>query len=511
MDNFGMLGPARDLAVAGARELPWAAAHIADLGHEDPGKDPRFDDEAWRSSPYYRVLARSYLLVEQWINRSCDRIDGSWQHQARARYLANILSAGLSPANYLLTNPVALETAMSTGGRSLRDGARNMVLDLARGGMPLTVTRDPFVVGTQLAATPGAVVYRDEIFELLQYTPAGEEVRSVPLVMVPPQLNRYYVLDLAPGRSLVDYARSFGIQVFMMVWRNPRADLGHGKWGLDDYLAAQRRAAKVVQSITGVQAPHWLGLCAGGTTTALHLARRASAGKPPAASATFLVTMLDNKVPNIVGTFDSPGLRAELSTMADAGQVVPAMSIRGTFAWLRPNDLVFNYLVSGWLLGKDPQPFDVLAWNDDATGVTARFMLDATRMLCDGTEADFAAVDCDSFHVAGYTDHIAPWRAAYAGQSLLGGSKELVVVRSGHIQSFVNPAGSTRYPYWHGAPSDGDPDAWLASASRSGESWWPHWRGWLLERSGQAVAAPKHLGSRKYPPLSPAPGTYAVM
>ena len=510
MDTYGMLGPLRDLAIAGTLELPEAANKAAEIWRDEPIDDARFSGDAWSSSPYFRALARTYLMVEDWIGRSCDRVEGSWQHQARARYLAAILAAGLSPANYLLTNPVALRAAADTGGRSLREGSLNMVRDLARGGMPLTVDRAQFPVGKVLARTPGSVIYRNELFELLQYTPAGSRVRAIPLLMIPPQLNRHYVLDLAEGRSLVEYARSFGMQVFMVVWRNPRADLGHGRWGLDDYLDAEQEAAAVVRRVTGADTLNWLGLCAGGTTLALHLARQAAAKKTPAASATFLVTMVNNAVPNIVGTFDTPGMRAQLSAMADAGQVLPASSLRTAFAWLRPNDLVFNYLVTGWLKGEDPPPFDVLAWNDDATGVTARFTLDSTRMLCDGAGVDFGAVDCDSFHIAGYTDHIVPWRAVYDGMSKFGGSKEVAVVRSGHIQSFVNPAESTRHGYWSGGPSGSDPDEWMASASWTGESWWPRWREWLLERSGQPIPAPKEQGSKKYPPLAPAPGSYAV-
>jgi polyhydroxyalkanoate synthase len=337
--------------------------------------------------------------------------------------------------------------------------------------------------------------------------------------MVPPELNRHYVLDLAPGRSLVEYLVENGIQTFMIVWRNPRAELGHGRWGIDDYLAAQARAAEAVKKITGSDTINWLGLCAGGITTALMLGYLAATGDASAGSATFIVTMLTNRCPNIIGMMDTEQSRNMLRKAAADGQVIPGRNVRTGFAWLRPNDLVFNYLVSGWLLGQDAPSFDVLAWNDDATAVSARFALESTELLVDamarqepitvlGTPVDLAKVDCDSFHVAGYTDHITPWRAAYTSTQVLGGDKELAVVKSGHIQSFVNPAGKSHYDYWEGPPTSGDPDQWLAGATEHHGSWWPQWLEWLTARSGPEKAPSSSLGNRKYPPLGPAPGTY---
>jgi polyhydroxyalkanoate synthase len=337
--------------------------------------------------------------------------------------------------------------------------------------------------------------------------------------MVPPELNRYYIMDLAPGRSLVEYIVASGIQPFMIVWRNPRAELGHGRWGIDDYLAAQAKAAEVVKKITGSDTVNWLGLCAGGITTALMLGYLAATGDASAGCATFIVTMLTNRCPNIIGMMDTGQSRALLAQAAGEGRVFPGKSVRTSFAWLRPNDLVFNYLVSGWLLGEDTPSFDVLAWNDDATAISAKFALESTELLVDamerqdgitvlGTPIDLAKVDCDSFHVAGYTDHITPWRAAYTSTQVLGGDKQMAVVKSGHIQSFVNPAGKSRYDYWEGPPAADDPDRWRATATEHHGSWWPQWIQWLTARSGPEKAAPSAFGSRKYPPLGPAPGTY---
>jgi polyhydroxyalkanoate synthase len=521
-----MLQSAADLMnpVAAARQMPWLTGELMKVplgrsGVSFAEGDRRFADVTWQDNPFFRLLGRSYRLFEEWTERMADAVDGPWDRQARTRYLADITTAMLSPTNFFWTNPAALKRAFETGGLSVLRGGRNMMRDLARGGMPQMVNREPFPVGEKLACTPGAVVYRDEIFELLQYEPAAPAVHSRPLLMVPPELNRHYVLDLAPGRSLVEYLVENGIQTFMIVWRNPRAELGHGRWGINEYLAAQARAAEAVKEITGSDTINWLGLCAGGITTALMLGYLAATGDASAGSATFIVTMLTNQCPNIIGMMDTGQSRDILRKAAADGQVIPGRSVRTGFAWLRPNDLVFNYLVSGWLLGQDAPSFDVLAWNDDATGVSARFALESTELLVDamarqepitvlGTPVDLAKVDCDSFHIAGYTDHITPWRAAYTSTQVLGGDKELAVVKSGHIQSFVNPAGKSRYDYWEGRPASGDPDEWLAGAAEHHGSWWPQWLEWLTARSGLEKAPGSSLGNREYPPLGPAPGSY---
>jgi polyhydroxyalkanoate synthase len=525
-DPLEMMRSAADLAnpVAAARQMPWLFNELlmmplgrCSLTPEE--NDPRFADATWRENYFFRMLGSSYRLFEEWTSRMVEATDGPWDRQARARYLANILTATASPTNLFLTNPAALKRAFETGGLSVLRGGRNMARDLARGGMPQMVNREPFPVGEKLACTPGAVVYRDEIFELLQYAPAAPAVRSRPLLMVPPELNRYYILDLAPGRSVVEYLVDNGIQPFMIVWRNPRAELGHGRWGIDDYLEAQAKAAEVVKKITGSDTINWLGLCAGGITTALMLGYLAATGDASAGSATFIVTMLTNSCPNIIGMMDTAKSRSMLQHAAAAGEILPGRSVRTSFAWLRPNDLVFNYLVSGWLLGQDPSSFDVLAWNDDATSITARFALESTQLLVDamtgpapvtvlGTPIDLAKVDCDSFHIAGYTDHITPWRAAYTSTQVLGGDKQMAVVKSGHIQSFVNPAARSRYDYWEGPPTSHDPEQWLVAATEHHGSWWPQWIEWLIAHSGPEKKPPSALGNRKYPPLGPAPGTY---
>ena len=528
LNPAGMLESIGDLVnpTAVARELPWLMDELAKIGLGQSSiwfdeKDRRFADDTWRDNPFFHRLGQSYRLYEEWLDRLVEAGEGPWPRKARARYLASIMAAAAAPTNFLFTNPLALKRAFETGGRSVLQGTQNMLRDLAAGGMPRMVNRQDFGVGDKLACTPGAVVYRDEIFELLQYEPTTPLVHARPLVMVPPELNRHYVLDLSPGRSMVEYAVEQGIQTFMMVWRNPRPELGHGRWGVDDYVAAQVKAAEVVRKITHSETVNWLGLCAGGINTALFQGYLAAKGDPSANSATYIVTMLTNDYPNIIGMSDTEANRAMMSGLAAAGQVIPGSVLRTSFAWLRPNDLVFNYLVSGWLLGEEPAPFDVLAWNDDATGLSVRLSTDTSSLLVDGkaarpgamtvlgTPIDLAKVDCDSFHVAGYTDHISPWRVCYSSTQVLGGDKEMVVVKSGHIQSFVNPAKTAKYGYWDAPLTGPDPDRWLATAAMNQGSWWPRWAEWLVARSGEEKKAPSRLGSRDYPPLDPAPGRYA--
>ena len=523
-----MVNAIADLAdpAAVAKEMPWLATEITKiaLGQSDIAfdkRDKRFADEAWRSIPYFRTMGQSYRLFEMWMERMYQGVDGSWQNKARARFAADVITAALSPTNYLGTNPEALRKAVETGGLSLSHGAQNMLQDLARGGMPSMVDRKQFTVGKDIAATPGAVVYRDELFELLQYTPTTAKVRSIPLLMIPPQINRYYIMDLAPGRSLVEFAVSQGIQVFMVAWRNPSSQRGEGKWGLDAYLAAAERANEVVKKITRSDKINLLGLCAGGITLSYVLAHLAAIGDESAGAATFVVTMLTGEKPNVVGMLDTAQARTLLEQAAEKEDIVPGTALRSLFAMMRPNDLVFNYLVSGWLKGESPAPFDVLAWNDDATRTTAKFAKESSGLALDGwdgngptilgVKTDFSKIACDTYHVGGYTDHITAWRACYDTAHLVGGrNAEMTLIRSGHIQSVVYPADSERYDRWYGPPTPTDPDEWLKTAAVEKGSWWRPWTEWLIARSGSEKTARTTLGNRQYPPLAEAPGTYVL-
>jgi polyhydroxyalkanoate synthase subunit PhaC len=510
-----------------AAEAPRLAAELikVSLGSSalEPGEDRRFADSAWRENPFYRLIGQGYLAWEQSVGRLVEQQQTSWPRRERARFLANILTAGLSPTNFLFGNPAALRRAVETQGQSLACGARNFSRDvLTNRGMPQMVDSRSLTVGENLAVSPGAVVYREEMFELLQYVPTTAAVRERPLLFVPPEVNKYYVLDLAPGRSLVEYAISQGVQTFMLVWRNPRLDksLGHGHWGMDDYIAAELRAFDVVREISGAHDLNLVGLCAGGMTSALAQAHLAAQGANPVHAIAYLVTMLDGRQRNMVGTLATPQARSVLAREASKGTVIDSKTLAHSFAWMRPNDLVYSYVVNDWLLGNDAPAFDVLAWNDDAANLSAALALDSNVLLTSGkvtepngvsflgTPIDLSKVTSDVFLVAGLRDHITAWRACYMTSQLLGGDTQVAIVDSGHIQSFVNPVGKSRYQYWWGTASEADPDAWLAQAEVRDGSWWPLWADWLLSRSGEEKPSPSGLGSDRYPACEPAPGRY---
>jgi polyhydroxyalkanoate synthase len=485
-------------------------------------KDKRFSDPTWQENPIFRRLGQTYLLWTDILDQMADAADGGWDRQARAHYVANILSASLAPTNLLWTNPAALKRAVGSMGTSLMRGARHFAGDLLTNhGMPRSVDSRPFRVGETLGITPGAVVHREDIMEVIEYAPATGQVYERPLVMIPPQLNRHYVLDLAPGRSLAEFAVNEGIHTFMVVWRNPLEREGHGSWGLDDYLGAMKRSIDVVRDITGSEDVNALGLCAGGVTTALLLGHFAALNEPRVRSATLLVTSIANKNPNLVGMMWTPASRAHMARAAEQAKVIASSDLVRNFAWLRPNDLVFNYVVDSWLLGNDPPAFDVLAWNADATNISARYAYECSAAIAGnkvlepggltvlGTPIDLSKVDADTFHVAGYTDHLTPWRACFDTTQAIDGQSQLVVVQSGHIQSFVHPVAKPRYGYWAGAEPGPDPDQWLDCADHHSGSWWPRWADWLRQRSGSQIPAPTNVGSRAHPAIEPAPGRYA--
>jgi polyhydroxyalkanoate synthase len=465
---------------------------------------------------------QGYLVWSESIERLAAREDNNddWERRARARYAAAILTGALAPTNFLPTNPAALKRAFETGGASLVRGAWHAVRDMAtNGGMPSQVDTSGFEVGRNLAATPGAVVYREDIFELIQYTPATPTVRDTPLLMFPPQVNKYYFLDLAPGRSLTEYLVGRGVHYFTAVWRNPGPE--HGHWGFDDFIAAQLRAIDVVLEITGSPDLNLLGVCAGGLTTALMLGYQAAHGDQRVRSASFAVNMIDSRHPNNLLMMATERLLNRLEADAAAGKVYASNDVAKNFAWMRPNDLVFNYVVSGWLMGEDPPAFDVLAWNNDPTRLSATFDLDLLTTYARnraaepgglttlGTPVDLAKVDLDSFVIAGKTDHITPWAPCYMTSQLMGGDTEVVVTSTGHIQTIVNPPGKPRASYWHGPGTDPDPETWLTQTATHEEgSWWPRYADWLLARSGDERPAPAEPGNDTHPAIEPAPGSY---
>lgn len=483
--------------------------------------DERFADAAWRTNPLYRRIGQSHVVRQRLMSRLVAQAGerGGPGCEERARLLADIITGATAPVNFLAGNPEAVKRMLDTGGLSVLRGAQNMLHDLtANGRLPRNVDSTPFQVGENLACTPGAVVYREDMFELIQYTPSTSTVRQRPMVMFPPQINRYYLLDLAPGRSLTEYLVSKGIQTFMVVWRNPRPE--DGAWTLDDYVAAGLRALEVARSITGVSDVNTFGLCSGGVTNAVLLGYLAAVGDDVVHSATQAMTMLDGRAPSPVGALVTSRLLDLVARDAASGTVYDS-AITKVFSWLRPTELIYNYAVSGWLLGDDPPAFDLLAWNTDTVRVSSAFLRDALDIMTTdktttpgaitvlGVPIDLLQIGVDTFHISGSRDHICPWRSCYLATQAFGGERTVVVGHRGHIGTVVSPPdGADSYLYRVGLAGARDPDSWLREAATHTGSWWPEWAEWLLARSGGERQAPAELGSADHPAGDPAPGRY---
>ena len=496
---------------------------LAGKSDRGPAKgDRRFADPAWAQNPAFRRLGQEYLSLCESVGHLVDDLDHSqrsWQDAERARFVANIVMSAAAPTNFMLSNPAALKRAFDTGGLSMARGARQWWRDVREnGGMPSQTDRSAFEVGTDLAMTTGAVVDRDELAEVIQYTPATATVRRQPVLIIPPPIGRYYFLDLRPGRSFVEYAVSRGLQVFIISWRNP--DPGLGGLGMDAYAARIRSAMEVVGEICDTPELSTIGFCAGGilmSTVLNHLAAT-DAGRVRAAS--FAVTLLDFDSRAALGAFSAPRLLELARKRSSRAGVITGRQLGNVFSWMRPDDLVFNYWVSNYLMGDPPPAFDILAWNADSTNLPARLhaeFLDIFKhnTLCQpgavqvlGTGVDLSRITIPTFVTGAITDHLTPWKGCYRTTELVGGPSTFVLSNAGHIASLVNPPGNPKATYYiNGEPGAG-PDTWFKSAAKQPGTWWEVWADWTAERSGAEVPAPGSAGSGAHPPLEPAPGGY---
>jgi polyhydroxyalkanoate synthase len=485
-----------------------------------PG-DRRFEDPAWRENALYRRLLQGYLSLSAEAHGWVRDLGLPPRDEARAGMLVGIVADTLAPTNNLLGNPAALKRTLDTGGANLKAGARSFAADWRRNGfLPSSVDASKFKVGENLAVTPGAVVYRDEALELIQYRPQTEAVHGTPVFVVPPQINKFYVWDMAPGRSLVEYLVRQGHQVFLVSWFNP--DEAQAAWGLETYVLALERAMDVTRQIAQAEQLHVLGACSGGITAAALLAYLAAKGESWARSLSLLVAILD-----IEGIADSSmGLFANLETLdlartlSGARGVLKGKDLAKVFAWLRPNELIWNYWVNNYLLGKAPPAFDVLYWNSDTTRLPARLHADFIALLesnafvapggvsIGGLPLNLADVTCDSFILGGTTDHITPWEGCYQTRRLLGGRSDFVLSSSGHVQSIVNPPGGKKSSYTTNDGAHDCPEAFAKEATLNEGTWWPYLSEWLAKRSDADQPAPCKPGSRRHKPLCDAPGTY---
>jgi polyhydroxyalkanoate synthase len=485
-------------------------------------RDRRFADPAWSANPAYRRLAQSYLSVSGSLHSLVDAYEArgaDWREVEQARFVVNAFTSAMAPTNTLLGNPAAVKRAFDTGGRSVLRGMGHLLSDLRHnGGLPTQTDRSAFTVGEDLGISPGAVVHRDEVIELIQYTPTTARVRQRPLVIVPPPIGRFYFLDLRPGRSLVEYAVSRGLQVFMISWRNPTKE--QADWGLDTYAQRVVDAIGVAAGITGSPDVTTLGLCAGGQVMTTALNHLAATGDDRVHAAGYAVTLLDFSSRAPLGAFSGPRLLDLARRNSSRRGVISAREMGSVFSWMRPDDLIFNYLVNQWLMGEDPPAFDILAWNADGTNLPARLheqfleifgknaLVRAGAMRVLGSPVHLSRITLPTFVTGALTDHLTPWDGCYRTTQLLSGPSTFVLSYSGHIQSLVNPPGNPKAHYWTGGEPGPDPHAWRAGAERHTGSWWEPWAEWMLQRSGDEVPPPADLGSADHPPLEPAPGSY---
>jgi polyhydroxyalkanoate synthase subunit PhaC len=481
-------------------------------------KDKRFADPAWNGNPLLRRAMQAHIATAQTAARLVEDAELDWRDDERIRFSMTNLVDALAPSNTPL-NPLLWKAVIDTGGRNAVSGVRRMVSDLTSPPrVPSMVEPDAFTVGKDLAVTPGAVVFRSDVFELIQYRPTTPTVRAVPLVMVPPTINKFYVTDLAPGRSIVEHYVAGGQQVFMMSWRNP--DERHADWGLDTYGQAILDAMDAVERITGSRQVALQAFCSGGIITAMLLAHLAATGRlDRVAAASFAVTVLDWSHAGTIGALmDEQAVNDAVEKSRKQGYLDGA-TLAEVFAWLRPNDLIWNYWVNNYMQGKPPPAFDILYWNADTTRMSAGLHRDflevattnglttpgATTML--GTPVDLSAIDVDTYVTAGIADHLCPWQGCYRTTQLLGGESRFVLSTNGHIASLVNPPTNPKSTFQVAGSTPPDPEEWLAQAETIKGSWWPDFVSWVGERSGEEVPAPEELGG-DLGILADAPGTY---
>jgi polyhydroxyalkanoate synthase subunit PhaC len=506
---------------------PWTAALPGGGAAAEPVKDKRFAGEAWTKDPRYDAVVRTYLTQSELLRKALDAAPVDDHSKAQWGFALRQVIDALSPANTLATNPEAMKLAMETGGASLLDGLRLFTEDLAKGRVSMTDDM-AFEVGRDVGTTPGAVIYQNELMQLIQYTPTTAKVHKRPLVIVPPSINKYYILDLRPANSFVAHAVAQGHTVFLVSWRN--AGPGQAELTWDDYLEqGVLQAINVAQSIAKSDKVNTLGFCIGGTLLASALAVLAARGESPAASMTLLTTMLDFSDTGEIGVLVSePAVLAREAAIGRGG-LLKGSELGQVFASLRANDLIWPYVVRGYLEGQAPPAFDMLFWNGDETNLPGPMFCWYLRntylenklrepggtVQC-GQPVDFAAVDVPAFVYASKEDHIVPWQTAYASTQLVSGDTTFVLGASGHIAGVINPPAAKKRNYWtrtDPAPTDGarleaDPDRWFEAAERVPGSWWPAWAEWLAPHSGPQVPARKKLGNAEYSVVEEAPGSY---
>ena len=484
--------------------------------------DKRFGAAPWLSNPVSALTASAYLLNAKALMGMADAVQADEKTCQRVRFAVEQWVAAMSPSNYLALNPEAQQKAIETKGESLAKGIQNLLHDMEQGHVSMT-DESVFEVGKNVATTEGAVVYENEIFQLIEYKPLTAKVHERPFVLVPPCINKYYILDLQPENSLVRYAVSQGHRTFVVSWRNPGEEQGHLTW--DNYIEdAVIRAIQVVQEIGGAQQINALGFCVGGTMLATALAVLAARGEKPVASATLLTTFVDFSDTGVLDVFIDEAFVKVREMQMGQGGLLKGQELASTFSFLRPNDLVWNYVVGNYLKGETPPPFDLLYWNSDATNLPGPWyawylrnmylennMVQPGKLTVCGERLDLGLVDIPVYIYGSREDHIVPISASYAATQVLPGDKRFVMGASGHIAGVINPPAKNKRSHW--IREDGALPAthaqWLRGAQEHPGSWWTDWSQWLQTHAGKQIAAPKRYGKgTKYKAIEAAPGRY---
>lgn len=492
----------------------------------EPLKDRRFADAAWNQNRLSHFTAQLYLLNARTLTRMAEQVQGDDKTRARIRFAVQQFVEAASPSNFLALNPEAQQRALNTQGESIARGMQLLVSDVNRGHVSQT-DESAFEVGRNVATTAGDVVFENDFFQLLEYKPLTAKVHARPLLMVPPCINKYYILDLQPENSLIRHAVEQGHRTFVVSWRNP--DPGCVHWTWDDYIEqAVIQAIRTVQAIGGSSTINTLGFCVGGTLLATALAVLAARGEQPAESVTLLTTLVDFSSNGVLDLFvDESSVRMRELTIGEQSPNGPGLlhgqQLATTFSFLRPNDLVWNYVVGNYLKGEAPPPFDLLYWNGDATNLPGpmycwylrhtylqnELRLPGRLTVC-GEALDLRRIQAPVYIYGSREDHIVPWDAAYRSTQIFAGPKRFVLGASGHIAGVINPPAKKKRSHWIGKGSalPDDSQRWLASATEHAGSWWPDWSAWLKGHGGPLKAAPKTPGSRAHPAIEPAPGRY---
>jgi polyhydroxyalkanoate synthase len=489
------------------------------VAQPQPG-DRRFAHPSWSSSPIYDYMRQAYLINADFLRNVTEAspvADG--QAKNRLRFMARQFIDTMAPSNFAATNPEFIERALETQGESIRQGIQNLITDIEKGRISMTDDA-AFEVGRNLATTPGAVVFENELMQLIQYSPLTENVAKRPFVMVPPCINKYYILDLQPENSFVRYAVEQGHTVFLVSWRNVKAEQGHLGW--DDYIEqGPLTAFRVAKEICGVEQVNALGFCVGGTLISSALTVMKARGGDDVASLTLLTTLLDFSDPGELGCFiDEASVVARENTIGKGG-LLRGQELSSVFSSLRANDLIWQYVVGNYLKGGKPMAFDLLYWNSDSTNLPGPFLAWYLRnmylennlrvpgklAMC-GVKADLGRLDMPAFILATREDHIVPWQTSYLGRALLGGESKFVLGASGHIAGVINPAAKNKRSYWTSDNATANADEWFAGATENKGSWWPCWADWLKRFGDGEVVARSSLGSQAYVPTEAAPGRY---